>query len=159
MMDDWMAPALLQLVGWTLDISIVFRAPVIDFDSVHLSSTLNTIRTASGSSVSPSPLALFSPDMVDSVGVDTATIAAFFVEAVLYGAHSGVGALFRACHLTNTVSSTGFLIVLFMASMTIIFRRSRMLKDPLNKPMISASLLMLILATVVSPPVSRDGHD
>ncbi|PPQ96036.1 hypothetical protein CVT25_013898 [Psilocybe cyanescens] len=64
--------------------------------------------------------------MVDSVGVDTATLAAFFVEAVLYG----------------------LLIVLSAASIAVIFRRSRMLKDPLNKPMIVASVLMLILATV-----------
>ncbi|PPQ96037.1 hypothetical protein CVT25_013899 [Psilocybe cyanescens] len=61
-----------------------------------------------------------------SVGIDTVTLVAMFVEAVLYG----------------------LLIVLSIASTVVLVRKSRLSRNPINKPMIVASVSMFILATV-----------
>ncbi|PPQ80728.1 hypothetical protein CVT25_001848 [Psilocybe cyanescens] len=63
-----------------------------------------------------------------SIGIDTVTLVAIFVEAVLYG----------------------FLFVLSIASAVVLVRQSRLSKNPINKPMIVALVSMFILGTVVS---------
>uniref|UniRef100_A0A8H8CDL8 Uncharacterized protein n=1 Tax=Psilocybe cubensis TaxID=181762 RepID=A0A8H8CDL8_PSICU len=61
-----------------------------------------------------------------AAGIETMTLVSIFVQSILYG----------------------LFIVLFIASTAILLRKSRLQKKPINKPMLTASLTMFILATV-----------
>ncbi|PPQ96024.1 hypothetical protein CVT25_013886 [Psilocybe cyanescens] len=61
-----------------------------------------------------------------SIGIDTVSLVSIFVESILYG----------------------LFIVLFIASTVILLQKSRASRDAINRPMLIASVVMFILATI-----------
>ena len=80
-----------------------------------------------------------------SIGIDSVSLVSLFVESVLYGTRNWSRRSFLAfSHLT------GLFIVLFIASTVILLGKTRRLGNKLNKPLLTASFTMFILATIVS---------
>ena len=80
-----------------------------------------------------------------SIGIDSVSLVSLFVESVLYGTRNWSRRSFLAfSHLT------GLFIVLFIASTVILLGKTRRLGNQLNKPLLTASFTMFILATIVS---------
>lgn len=87
--------------------------------------------------------------MAGQIAIDKVDLVSIFVECILYGMFS----LYRVLmgeNLNPHYSRTGLFTFLFAVSAYVLLVRRANRKERINRPMLTVSIVMFILATVVS---------